>query len=349
MAGPGECSCCGGSNPCGKLCVNTIGCTNAPLPGTFVSLIQGGVTVASGVSSGQVTGLTPGLTGSGYVPGSPPTVAITGGGGFGAAATPIMSADGHSVTGYTVTSPGSHYTSRPDVTVSPPPSGTTATATATYAAQVCLDFSTPGPSTVTVTYVPGGYATKSTPVTLACKNTTISVTLVPDSDHLCPGSLNCVNTCPPASVLPKTLYVSDGMGVIAVTNPNVDSIFSTWGWAGCAIRPTNNGLASCVGLDTSGTVAIHFGILCEPTARTFTVAASGVACGRTITNGGGTGHAPRIGADCSYNDGTFYGGASGDFVSPSCEAPSGSVTVDLTNNPYMFAIYGPSVTLSVSP
>lgn len=70
---------------------------------------------ASTVSTGAVASITASAGGTGYT--SAPTVALTGGGGSGAAATAIVS--GGAVTGYTVTSPGTGYTSAPTVTLTP--------------------------------------------------------------------------------------------------------------------------------------------------------------------------------------------------------------------------------------
>jgi FtsP/CotA-like multicopper oxidase with cupredoxin domain len=65
--------------------------------------------------------------GSGYT--SAPNVTITGGGGTGATA--LATVTGGAVTGITLTNVGSGYTSTPTVTIAAPPSGVTATATAT--------------------------------------------------------------------------------------------------------------------------------------------------------------------------------------------------------------------------
>ncbi|MES2775394.1 MAG: RagB/SusD family nutrient uptake outer membrane protein [Bacteroidota bacterium] len=74
--------------------------------------------------------------GTGYSATLPPVVTISGGGGSGATATAVVSTGGV-VTGIMITNPGnltssgSYYTSAPTVSIAPPASGTTATATAT--------------------------------------------------------------------------------------------------------------------------------------------------------------------------------------------------------------------------
>jgi hypothetical protein len=74
----------------------------------------------------------PGAGGSGYDPGHPPRVWITGGGGFNAQGSAIVSPAG-SIIGVTIDNPGTGYTSVPTVTIDPPaasatlaPSGVTA-------------------------------------------------------------------------------------------------------------------------------------------------------------------------------------------------------------------------------
>ena len=61
----------------------------------------------------------PGAGGSGYDPGNPPQVTISGGGGFNAQATAIVSAGG-SIVGISVTNPGTGFLSTPTVTIAPP-------------------------------------------------------------------------------------------------------------------------------------------------------------------------------------------------------------------------------------
>jgi len=80
--------------------------------------------------TGTVSGLAIGNGGSGYT--SAPTVALTGGGGSGAAATAVV-ADGK-VTGLTITNPGTGYTSAPTVAFSGG-AGSGATATASLSTE----------------------------------------------------------------------------------------------------------------------------------------------------------------------------------------------------------------------
>ena len=85
-----------------------------------------GLGAAATVTTG-LTGTTSLLGGSGYT--TAPAVTITGGGGSGATAVATISSG--TVTGITITNPGTGYTSTPTITIAPPPSGTTATASPT--------------------------------------------------------------------------------------------------------------------------------------------------------------------------------------------------------------------------
>ena len=79
------------------------------------------------LSSGNVTSLTLGIGGSGYV--TAPTVTIdppT----SGVQATAVAVLSGNAVSSFIITNAGSGYNSAPNVTIAAPPSGTTATATA---------------------------------------------------------------------------------------------------------------------------------------------------------------------------------------------------------------------------
>lgn len=80
-------------------------------------------TATSTITSGTVTALTMANQGAGYT--VPPIVTFSGGGGSGAAASPILSSDGR-ITGLTITAAGSAYTSAPTVTITPPFSGNAA-------------------------------------------------------------------------------------------------------------------------------------------------------------------------------------------------------------------------------
>lgn len=76
------------------------------------------VTVAAPDIGGQVSGLTVTCQGAGYDAANPPQITFSGGGGTGAAATPVL-LNGE-VTGLTITSAGSGYTSAPAVSVEAP-------------------------------------------------------------------------------------------------------------------------------------------------------------------------------------------------------------------------------------
>jgi hypothetical protein len=76
------------------------------------------VTVAAPDIGGQVSGLTVTCQGAGYDAANPPQITFSGGGGTGAAATPVL-LNGE-VTGLTITSAGSGYTSAPAVAVEAP-------------------------------------------------------------------------------------------------------------------------------------------------------------------------------------------------------------------------------------
>lgn len=81
-----------------------------------------GLPSLSGDTIGSIT-ITDG--GEGYLTASPPAVAFSGGGGSGAAGTAVVNASGL-VTGVTITTAGSGYTSVPTLTIAPSPSNTTA-------------------------------------------------------------------------------------------------------------------------------------------------------------------------------------------------------------------------------
>lgn len=87
----------------------------------------------SGQSTETLTSTVSGINvlngGDGYDPANPPTVTISGGGGSGASATAQVDDDG-TVVSIVVDNPGSGYTTFPNVTVSDPASGQTATAEA---------------------------------------------------------------------------------------------------------------------------------------------------------------------------------------------------------------------------
>ena len=85
---------------------------------------------------GHVILITVTNSGSGYT--SEPTVTLTGGSGSGAIATAVLSGDEVSI--ITVDDGGSGYTSNPTVTIDPPPSGTTATATASIVTGSSIDI-----------------------------------------------------------------------------------------------------------------------------------------------------------------------------------------------------------------
>lgn len=77
-------------------------------------------TATSTITSGAVTGLTMTNVGAGYT--SQPRVTFSGGGGSGANAYALLSAQG-TITGLQVVSAGTGYTSAPTVTIDPPPYG----------------------------------------------------------------------------------------------------------------------------------------------------------------------------------------------------------------------------------
>jgi len=76
-------------------------------------------TATATIAAGKVTAVNPVNAGGGYLVGYSPTVSITGGGGTGAQATPVVSTTGQ-VTGFVVTNQGTGYTSAPTVTLGSP-------------------------------------------------------------------------------------------------------------------------------------------------------------------------------------------------------------------------------------
>jgi hypothetical protein len=98
-----------------------------------VTIIGGGGTGATAtavISGGNVTGITMVTTGSGYT--SQPSIVIYGNGSNAVAGTAIISTS--SIIGVKLISSGRGYRTIPTVTIAPPPSGTTATATASVTA-----------------------------------------------------------------------------------------------------------------------------------------------------------------------------------------------------------------------
>lgn len=89
------------------------------------------------LSSGNVTSLTLGIGGSGYVTAPTVTIAAPPSGGVQATAVAVLS--GNAVSSFIITNAGSGYNSVPNVTIAAPPSGTTATATAVITANDYVD------------------------------------------------------------------------------------------------------------------------------------------------------------------------------------------------------------------
>lgn len=89
------------------------------------------------LSSGNVTSLTLGIGGSGYVTAPTVTIAAPPSGGVQATAVAVLSGD--VVNSFIITNSGSGYNSVPNVTITAPPSGTTATATAVITANDYVD------------------------------------------------------------------------------------------------------------------------------------------------------------------------------------------------------------------
>jgi len=103
--------------------------------------------------------------GSGYSPGSPPAVVITGGGGSGATATATVVGD--AITSIAVDTQGSGYTSTPTVTIDPPSPGIQATATAVLG--TCPEFEAPDcDGSSTGVFIPGNELQPGESVTV-CK------------------------------------------------------------------------------------------------------------------------------------------------------------------------------------
>lgn len=214
-------SCCSPAAKCASLCVRVTGCTQ-PLIGATVDLIQGGNTIATGVTDGQIPSITLVSAGSGYTPGSIPAVTISGGGGSGATAVAVMNANGTGVARYFMTGFGTGYTSVPAVTIASPPSGTQATATAVFAAQSCLGFDSSGSTTVRVTGPGGKFVVLNSVQNPTCTRTTITLAVSPATGYSCTRESCCVVADQPgpppykAIVYPSQLYVTDPFGTVTI-------------------------------------------------------------------------------------------------------------------------------------
>lgn len=254
---------CGCASTCARACVVVTGCNSAPLPvAAQVALIQGGVTVASGTATGQVTAITVPLggRGSGYL--TPPPVTISGGGGSGAAAvavlgTGISGSPADAVVAIFITAYGTGFAATPTVTVDPPPSGTTATATATVATRVCLGYANTGATTIQVTTPAGsGYAAATTSSqALSCTSPTLTVNVPLDADHVC-----CAGC---ASPIPKVLTGTDSSGAFPMTWDG------TAHWVGSS-NHTHAGILSFTGDACNAgsvTAPVFYSLRCSPSKQ----------------------------------------------------------------------------------
>lgn len=181
-------SCCGPPPSCAQVCSRVQGCPaagsgNIAVPGATVALIQGGATVATGTTVGQVTSATIVSGGSSYQ--AEPTVTISGN-GTGATAVAIMNWAGKTVSGIFITNYGTGY-STATVAIAPPGGvGATATATAVISGQACLGYVNTGLTTIAVTAPPGmHYADNSGTSTLTCTSIVFTTTLVPVAGYTC--------------------------------------------------------------------------------------------------------------------------------------------------------------------
>jgi hypothetical protein len=211
---------------------------------------------------------------------STPTLTIFGGGGTGATGTATIASQ--NVASVSVSRGGRDFTSAPTVTIGPPPSGTTATATATLATAENSVFYTPaaGKYTASVTPPAGTPWWSTAPVTadvlvLNCSsNATATITLVPATGYSC----HCVQ-CRDAN--PDTCTVTDPNGTYTATWQS-----GSGAWICCYQLSGQTVLTppSCTAPASTGSVAVAYAVFCPTGATPFRISETWSGCGPGSTS-----------------------------------------------------------------
>ena len=154
-------------------------------------------------TDGGCNGMTINAAGSGYSVSD--TISVTGGTGIPVATGTVSSVSVGDVSSITVTNPGSGYASAPTVTIDPPSSGTTATATATVAGGavtgVTITLAGDGyTSAPNVVFTGGGGSSAVAVATVTIIGAVTGITIADGGDYtVLPPYTNCETTASPVS------------------------------------------------------------------------------------------------------------------------------------------------------
>jgi hypothetical protein len=222
-------------------------------------------------ATGLVTAATITQAGTGYT--AVPACTVTGGGGTGATCTATIG--GGAVSGVTVTSGNSDYTTVPTITLGPPTTGSTATATAVLAKPGVNDANVFGTS-YTVTNAGTGYPDGTGACTVVNDPADTTGTGATCTGTFAGGSLTAITVTNPGSNYSANPHFTFPGGTTAATatgtlkTTSIASLTLTYGGSGYVSAP-----AVTIAPPASGTTAL----------ATSTIT-GGVVTGLTLTNGG---------------------------------------------------------------